>query len=227
MYPVELYGICKKYKKAENNNEDLIILNNLDLKLENGTSTAIIGKSGSGKSTLLQISGLLDKPTSGKVIIAGKDSNLFSDKELSEMRNRYIGFIFQSNLLLTDFNALENVMIPNLIFSKDMKKAEKKAEELLASVGLSERMKHMPSQLSGGEKQRVAICRALINDPMVIMADEPTGSLDETNASEIEKLLLDICRERGKSLLLVTHNTDFADKCNIVYKLEGGMLTSK
>ena len=225
MHPIELVSITKRFKASEKGSDEITILQDLNLNIVQGESTAIIGKSGSGKSTLLHIAGGLDSPTDGKVICSGTDFATLDDKKRSLLRNRHIGFIFQANLLLEDFSALENVMAPALISGVKAKDCKDRAVELLERLGLADRMDHVPGKLSGGEKQRVAICRALMNKPEVILADEPTGALDEENASEVENLLLDLVREEGRSLLLVTHNQDFAFKCDNVYLLKNRNLT--
>ena len=225
MHPIELVSITKRFKASEKGSDEITILQDLNLNIVQGQSTAIIGKSGSGKSTLLHIAGGLDSPTEGKVICSGTDFATLDDKRRSILRNRHIGFIFQANLLLEDFSALENVMAPALISGVKAKDCKDRAVELLERLGLADRMDHIPGKLSGGEKQRVAICRALMNKPEVILADEPTGALDEENASEVENLLLDLVREEGRSLLLVTHNQDFAFKCDNVYLLKNRNLT--
>lgn len=225
MHPIELNGIVKRFKAAEKGEEEITILNGIDLCLKQGESTAIIGKSGSGKSTLLHIAGGLDAPSAGQVLCNGVDFASLDDKKRSELRNLHIGFIFQANLLLEDFNALENVMAPSMIAGKSLKECKPRALELLQKLGLSDRLSHLPSQLSGGEKQRVAICRALMNEPEVIMADEPTGALDEENAQEVEKILLDLVKQEGRSLLLVTHNQDFAFQCDNVYLLKNHIVS--
>lgn len=225
MHPIELVSITKRFKAAEKGNDEITILQDLNLSIVQGQSTAIIGKSGSGKSTLLHIAGGLDSPTEGKVICSGTDFATLDDKRRSVLRNRHIGFIFQANLLLEDFSALENVMAPALISGVKARECKDRAVELLERLGLADRMDHVPGKLSGGEKQRVAICRALMNRPEVILADEPTGALDEENAFEVENLLLDLVREEGRSLLLVTHNQDFAFKCDKVYLLKNRNLT--
>ena len=227
MHPIELVSITKRFKAAEKGNDEITILQDLNLSIVQGQSTAIIGKSGSGKSTLLHIAGGLDSPTEGKVICSGTDFATLDDKRRSVLRNRHIGFIFQANLLLEDFSALENVMAPALISGVKARECKDRAVELLERLGLADRMDHVPGKLSGGEKQRVAICRALMNRPEVILADEPTGALDEENASEVENLLLDLVREEGRSLLLVTHNQDFAFKCDNVYLLKNRNLSSE
>lgn len=225
MHPIELVSITKRFKASEKGSDEITILQDLNLNIVQGQSTAIIGKSGSGKSTLLHIAGGLDSPTEGKVICSGTDFATLDDKRRSILRNRHIGFIFQANLLLEDFSALENVMAPALISGVKAKDCSDRAVELQERLGLADRMDHVPGKLSGGEKQRVAICRALMNRPEVILADEPTGALDEENASEVENLLLDLVREEGRSLLLVTHNQDFAFKCDNVYLLKNRNLT--
>ena len=225
MHPIELVSITKRFKAAEKGSDEITILQDLNLDIIQGRSTAIIGKSGSGKSTLLHIAGGLDSPSEGHVICSGIDFSTLDDRKRSELRNRHIGFIFQANLLLEDFTAMENVMAPALISGVKARDCRDRAVELLEKLGLADRMSHVPGQLSGGEKQRVAICRALMNRPEVILADEPTGALDEENASEVENLLLDLVREEGRSLLLVTHNQDFAFKCDDVYLLKNRNLS--
>lgn len=224
MHPIEFVQVTKKFKATEKGSEEITILKDLDFFVREGKSTAIIGKSGSGKSTLLHIAGGLDSPTEGKVLCNGVDFSTLDDRRKSELRNREIGFIFQANLLLEDFTALENVMSAALIRGLKPRECMDRAKALLSKLGLEDRMDHVPGKLSGGEKQRVAICRALMNDPKVILADEPTGALDEENAIEVEKLLLDIAREENRSLLLVTHNQDFAAKCDYVYCLKNHSL---
>jgi len=222
--PIQLLGITKRFKAAQEGEGEITILEGVDLCIERGQSTAIIGKSGSGKSTLLHIAGGLDSPTSGKVICNGVDFASLDDKRKSSLRNLHIGFIFQANLLLEDFTALENVMAPAMIAGKSPRDCRPRALSLLERLGLGDRVHHLPSQLSGGEKQRIAICRALMNEPDVIMADEPTGALDEENAQDVERLLLDLAKEEGRSLLLVTHNNDFAYRCDKVYLLRNHAL---
>ncbi len=225
MHPIELVSITKRFKAAEKGEGEITILKDLDLAIVQGRSTAIIGKSGSGKSTLLHIAGGLDSPTEGRVLCSGTDFSSLDDRRRSELRNLHIGFIFQANLLLEDFTALENVMAPALIAGRKASECRNRALSLLERLGLGDRVNHLPGQLSGGEKQRVAICRALMNEPEVILADEPTGALDEENAVEVENLLLELVREEGRSLLLVTHNQDFASKCDVVYMLRNRNLS--
>ena len=227
MHPIELISITKRFRTSEKGEGEITILNNINLDVLSGQSTAIIGKSGSGKSTLLHIAGGLDSPSEGKVLCKGTDFASLDDKHRSALRNLHIGFIFQANLLLEDFTALENVMAPALISGKKESECKDRAVQLLERLGLADRMSHVPGKLSGGEKQRVAICRALMNKPEVILADEPTGALDEENAAEVEELLLNLVKEEGRSLLLVTHNQDFAFKCDNVYLLKNHCLSKE
>lgn len=214
--PIRFNNVYKSYPSS---NGEIKVLDNINLSVEEGQSVAIIGKSGCGKSTLLHIAGGLDKPTYGAMYLCDKDLNLLNDGDLSYIRNRRVGYIFQSHMLLDDYTALENVLIPSMISSKiDMTKLGIK---LLSNIGLSDRINHYPKQLSGGEKQRVAICRALINNPDIIIADEPTGALDEDTSTQIEVLLLSMVKQRNKSLLLATHNEEFAYQCDCVYKIKG------
>ena len=225
-YPIELINISKSFPTADSK-LGIQILNNINFCLNSNESTAIIGKSGTGKSTLLQICGGLDKPTEGTVLFNGVDISKLNDSKMSELRNKRIGFIFQANMLLEDFTALENVMVPAMIAGKKKTECRQTAEELLNQIGLKDRINHYPAQLSGGEKQRVAIARALINNPDVILADEPTGSLDEENAKEVEDRLLDIVKTGSRTLLLVTHNMDFAKRCNRILLLKNHTLTEE
>jgi lipoprotein-releasing system ATP-binding protein len=218
---LHLTHVSKKFLSGDS---ELLILEHIDLVLEMGRSVAITGKSGSGKSTLLNLVGGLDSPTSGAVYLRNRKLSDMRDKELSEFRNRNIGFVFQSHILLDDFSALENVCVPALIGGQSARVASQRAKELLDRVGLADRMNHRPQKLSGGERQRVAICRALINKPELIIADEPTGSLDEESSGEIERLLLDLVREEEKTLLLVTHDQQLAKKCDVVYLLHNRVL---
>ncbi|HAE20937.1 MAG TPA: lipoprotein-releasing system ATP-binding protein LolD [Spirochaetaceae bacterium] len=205
--------------------EVLEILKGVDFELEGGVSSSITGPSGCGKSTLLSILGGLDKPSSGSVLAAGVDLSAAGEEELARFRASAVGFVFQSHYLLKDFSALENVMLPAFMLSGDRAKAEAKARPLLDAVGLGDRLNHTPSKLSGGERQRVAIARALINDPAIVLADEPTGSLDEANAKAVEDLLFSIVAERGATLLIVTHDARLADRAHRRYHLSDGILS--
>jgi len=225
-YPIELINVSKSFPSADSKGS-IQILNSINFCLHSNESTAIIGKSGTGKSTLLQICGGLDKPTDGSVLFNGTDLSKLNDAKKSEMRNKKIGFIFQANMLMEDFTALENVMVPAMIAGKKQSECKAEAEDLLRQMGLDDRINHYPAQLSGGEKQRVAIARALINNPDVILADEPTGSLDEENAKEVEDRLLEIVKTGSRTLLLVTHNMDFAKRCNRILLLKNHTLTEE
>lgn len=194
----------------------LRILDSIDLEIEKGTSVSIVGKSGCGKSTLLQIAAGLDSATSGEVFINNQRLSNLSDQKMSYLRNKEIGFIFQNHLLMEDFSPLENILIPSMI---DGKKDVNRAKMLLELVGLSDLSNTKVTTLSGGEKQRIAICRALMNHPSIIFADEPTGALDEENAAVVENLLFEMVKKEGCSMLLVTHNLDFANRCDFKYVL--------
>ena len=204
---VDVHKLKKTYLVAENK---LHALNEISFQIKKGECVAIVGESGSGKSTLLHILGGLDTPTSGKVLIDGKNPFVGKDKEISQFRSLHVGFVFQNNNLLPEFNALENVMLPALIAKVPKKIAEEKAKDLLDRGKLTKRREHFSSQLSGGEQQRVAIARALINDPVLILADEPSGNLDSKNASIIHELFQEINVTLKSTILIVTHNKDFA-----------------
>ena len=217
---IELKNVNKIYKtKVEN----IHILKNINLAFNKGDFISIQGKSGSGKTSLLNILGLLDEPTDGEIYINGEKIHYRNEKAKTAIRNKKIGFVFQFHYLLNEFTALENVMMPALI-NKNMNKNEikKKAKELLALVGLAKRIKHKPMELSGGEKQRVAIARAMINDPDIILADEPTGNLDTETSNIINKLFMKINKERNQSIIIVTHSLELANLATYKYKIENG-----
>ena len=219
---LELKEISKKYKDADS---ELTIIENLSIEFEEKTSFAILGKSGVGKSTLLHILGTLDKPSSGSLLFDNNDITKLNDKELSKFRSQNIGFIFQFHNLLSDFTALENVAMPLIIAKENEDIAYNKAKELLKMVGLEKRVNHIPSKLSGGEQQRVAIARALINNPSIVLGDEPTGSLDVNTSKYIWDMILEINKEMQNTFILVTHNKDLAFQLNKVYEMiEGGFL---
>ncbi len=190
--------------------DSLIVLKGIDLVVAKGEIVAIVGPSGAGKSTLLHIVGTLDRPDSGSLEISGVNVSVLNDKKMAAFRNRNIGFVFQFHHLLPEFTALENVCIPAFIARLSKKEAGHKAKELLEFLGLQDRLTHKPSQLSGGEQQRVAVARALINNPDVILADEPSGNLDSENAKELHKLFFDLRREFNQTFIIVTHNEEFA-----------------
>ncbi len=219
-----LKAVSKSFPATARGGEPIEILDAIDLSLSPATSMAITGKSGSGKSTLLQISAGLLSCETGEVLFDGKRLNSLDDGRLSKIRSTRMGFIFQSSLLLDDFTALENVTVSAMIRGLGEKEARSKALALLESVGLGDRLAHKSDQLSGGERQRVAIARALVNEPLVLFADEPTGSLDERNAALIEDMLFDLVAEKQVALMLITHNMPFASRCDQVYRLHNRKL---
>ena len=205
---------------------DLEVLKGVNLRVEKGEIVAIVGKSGAGKTTLLQIIGTLDRPTKGEVIINGEKLMAKGDKELAAFRNKHIGFIFQFHQLLPEFTALENVCIPAMIAREKESEYIPRAEKLLRDLGLGDRMEHKPNELSGGEKQRVAAARALMMAPNIILADEPTGSLDEKNKKELSELLLQLRKEYGQTILLVTHDKELAGIADRIIEIKDGVISN-
>ncbi|MBO7429242.1 MAG: ABC transporter ATP-binding protein [Paludibacteraceae bacterium] len=199
-------------------------LRGVSLSIEKGEFVSIIGASGAGKTTLLQILGTLDKPDMGEVTINGTNVFELSDDEQAAFRNKHIGFVFQFHQLLPEFTALENIMIPALIAKREKAEAEREAKELLAFMNLSERADHKPSELSGGEKQRVAVARALINKPDVLLADEPTGSLDSKNKQDIHRLFCQLQQEMGQTLVVVTHDMEMASGSGRIINMQDGRI---
>jgi ABC-type lipoprotein export system ATPase subunit len=202
------------------------VLKGISLEVKRGESLAIIGPSGSGKSTLLNIIGTLDRATSGEVSLNGQDLSKLDDERLASVRNRQIGFVFQAHFLLPQCSVMENVLVPTLAGVDGALRAgaPERGDRLLKRVGLVERMKHRPGQLSGGERQRVAVVRALINQPQLLLADEPTGALDRASAEQLAQLLLELNREEGVTLIVVTHALDLAHKMGRVLELKDGIL---
>ena len=216
---LEAVNIAKSYQITKSNK--LHVLKGINLKIYDNEIAAIVGKSGAGKSTLLHILGALDIPDSGNLIFEDKDVFKYKDKELASFRNKEIGFVFQFHHLLPEFTVKENILIPTMI-NKSTDNAL--IDELLNDVGLSERANHKPSEISGGEAQRAAIARALINSPNLILADEPTGNLDTENAEAVIDLIFNLRKKHNKTFIIVTHNTEFAERCDRIIKINDGVI---
>lgn len=215
-----------KAKSIHKSYGQLQILKGVDLEVQKGEIVTIVGASGAGKSSLLNILGTLDRPDSGELYINDIELNKLSNKNLSDFRNRQIGFIFQFHHLLAEFSALENVCIPAFIAGKSKSDAEKKASELLDLLGLKERLHHKPNQLSGGEQQRVAVARALINNPALIFADEPSGNLDSVNALELHELFIKLKNDFRQTFVIVTHNEDLANLSDRTVTMKDGLIVN-
>jgi lipoprotein-releasing system ATP-binding protein len=214
---IQLHQITKSFGSLQ-------VLKGVDLKVNKGEIVSIVGPSGAGKTTLLQIVGTLDRPDSGSVIIDDTDVFSLKQKELSLFRNQHIGFVFQFHQLLPEFTSLENVLLPALIAKKNYKKAENEAKELLAFLGLNDRLLHKPNELSGGEKQRVAVARALMNHPSVILADEPSGSLDSKNREELHRLFFDVRNQFNLTIVIVTHDKELSALSDRIITMKDGMI---
>lgn len=212
------------YKSFNNGTEKLSILTDLNLIIEPNTRVILTGSSGSGKSTLLNLISGMDRLTSGSIFVDDQPVHKLDENALASFRSKSIGLIFQFHYLLKDFTAEENVMLPAYMTGMDKTEATDRARQLLIEVGLGDRLNHIPSKLSGGERQRVAVVRSLINDPGIILADEPTGNLDDSNSRKIEELLFKLVKNHGKTLLLVTHDKDLAGKGDRQLKIENGKL---
>lgn len=221
---LSLEHIHKSYHEGDN---ALHILRDIDFTLDTGEITALVGPSGCGKSTLLQIAGLLDRPDSGNITIAGETLSSLSDKKRTLFRQDHLGYVYQFHHLLPEFSAAENVALPHIIAGHSKRQSLSRAKELLASVGLSDRANHAPAALSGGEKQRVAIARALINRPALLLADEPTGNLDPASAETVFQLLLTQVKAHGSSLLMVTHDLSLGQKADKIVTIDEGSLRYK
>ncbi len=223
---LELINIARQYSTPNGAADAPYVLKDVTLRVDSGESVAITGPSGSGKSTLLNIIGALDRPTAGRVLLNGKDLSQLNDDELATVRNRQIGFVFQLHHLLPQYTVLENVLVPTLADASRSTgdDAESRAHRLLERVGLEHRLSYRPGQLSGGERQRVAVVRALINNPRLLLADEPTGSLDRAAADNLAQLLVELNREEGVTLIMVTHSLDLAERMARVLELKDGVL---
>lgn len=223
---LELKSVSKRYDSVQSA-EQLQILRDVSLQIGRGESVAIVGPSGSGKSTVLNIIGTLDRPTSGEVLLDGKDLTRLDEKELAHVRNHQIGFVFQAHHLLPQCTVLENVLVPTLADSSSRSGAEERARKLLQRVGLGERMTHRPGQISGGERQRAAVVRALIMKPQLLLADEPTGALDRNTSNELSQLLVELNQEENVTLIVVTHALDLAKRMGRVLELREGKLVQQ
>jgi len=215
---IEIKNIHKSFGQLE-------VLKGIDLSIKKGEIVSIVGPSGAGKTTLLQIIGTLDKPNEGEVMINDTNISKLSNNKLSDFRNQHIGFVFQFHQLLPEFTALENIMIPAFIAGKSRNEAKKRAEELLAFMDLSDRAGHKPNELSGGEKQRIAVARALVNNPAVILADEPSGSLDSKNKADLHRLFFELRDKFGQTFVIVTHDESLASITDRTIHMRDGLLT--
>lgn len=215
---IQLHGITKSFGSLQ-------VLRGIDLQVNRGEVVAIVGPSGAGKTTLLQIMGTLDRPDEGEVIIDGENVSRLSATKIAHFRNKNIGFVFQFHQLLPEFTALENVMIPALIGGTSKKEARQRAQELLDFMGLADRAEHKPNQLSGGEKQRIAVARALVNHPAVVFADEPSGSLDTHNKEELHRLFFDLRDRMGQTFVIVTHDEALASQTDRTIHMLDGYIT--
>ena len=215
---IDIKGITKSFGNLQ-------VLKGIDLHIDKGEVVSIVGPSGAGKTTLLQIIGTLDKPDKGSVMIDNTDVSQLSEKRLADFRNQHIGFVFQFHQLLPEFTALENIMIPAFIAGKNRHEARERAEELLAFMDLADRAGHKPNELSGGEKQRIAVARALVNNPAVILADEPSGSLDSKNKTDLHRLFFDLRDKFGQTFVIVTHDESLASITDRTIHMKDGQLS--
>lgn len=217
-----MQGICKSFELG--GSEPLQVLKNIDFTVSQGEFVAVVGASGSGKSTLMNIIGALDRPTSGKYILDGQDTAVLKDNQLSQIRNKKIGFVFQTFNLIPRTNAIKNVELPMLYAGVSRSDAKQKAKELLTLVDMTDRMYHNPNELSGGQKQRVAIARSMANDPAIILADEPTGALDSVTGRLIMDLFHTLHKEQGKTIVLITHSQELAEECQRIVTIKDGQI---
>jgi len=218
---LRLSGIIRRFRQGE---ARLDVLRGADLALEPGRAVALVGPSGSGKSTLLQIAGLLELPDGGDVYLAGEPCNGLSDSERTRRRREALGFVYQFHHLLPEFSALENVMLPHMLAGKSRRASADRARELLSVLGVGARESHRPARLSGGEQQRVAIARAMANHPAILLADEPTGNLDEETASAVFTMLLEAARDNGVAIMVATHNLELAGRADAILRLHNGIV---
>lgn len=221
---IEVHNLCKTYKMED---VDVPVLKNINLKIKKGEIIAVVGPSGCGKSTLLHLLGCLDRATKGKILIEGRDVSKLSDDSLAKIRGGTIGFVFQFFYLLPTLSSLKNVLLPTNFSGTSKDDIGKKARNLLEMVGIGNRENHLPSQLSGGERQRVAIARAMINDPEIILADEPTGNLDSRSGAEVIKILLKLNKEKNVTLVIVTHDNSIASHAERIIYLKDGEIVKE
>ena len=219
---LDVRDLVKQYEQSD---EIITAVNRVNMKVYEGEFVAIVGASGSGKSTLLHLLAGLDRPNAGHITIRGQDITSMTADELGAFRGDFIGMVFQSHNLIPQFTALENILIPTMMRNKSDYSAENNLRKLVASLGIADRLHHLPSELSGGQQQRVAIARALINMPLIVFADEPTGNLDRANADEVLELLLETKRVIGQTLVMVTHDMTIAEKADRIFTMENGQLT--
>jgi len=223
--PRTIIEASKIHKDYSVGNNRLHVLNGIDMKVSGGEIVAVVGASGAGKSTLLHILGTLDKPTSGALLYDGTDVFGLSENKLAEFRSLQIGFVFQFHHLLPEFSAIENVSMPGLIAGKRMSEIKPLAAKLLAEVGLTNRAEHRPSELSGGEQQRIAVARALVNNPRVVLADEPSGNLDSANAKSLHEMIIELCMNHQITFVIATHNDHLSGLAHRVLKIQDGVIS--
>lgn len=214
-----MFSVSHLYKSYPTPQGELEILRDVNLELAEGTFMAIVGESGSGKSTLLQILGTLDQADSGEIYLKGQKVDNLNEKQLAPFRNQHIGFVYQAHHLIPELTAIENIMLPLLVRGESEKIAKEKSAQLLLQLGLTDRASHIPAHLSGGEAQRIAVARAIINQPTLILADEPTGNLDELTAQAVFTMMREICKTQNIAVIMVTHSRFFANACDEVYEL--------